>query len=132
MASQELTRISGLDSEETPGACDQNFYFLDRRIMVIENEFSHVKEWCLESKEKLENIEKMTQELKDCIKPRMAEFGVRIGSLESQTEKGNSDNGNGNGFPNKKTIILIILTAAVVGTGGEKIINLLLKFLGVN
>ena len=126
----EPKRISGLDLDDVPGACDENFYHFDKRISMLESDFSHVKEWCEESKESLKNIEKSINELTGCVKPRLAEFGARIGNLESQSEK--SNNGNGNGFPSKKTIILIILTAAVVGTGGEKIINLLLKFLGVN
>ena len=126
----ELKRISGLDLDDISGACDENFYHFDKRISLLENEFSHVKEWCEEAKDKLGNIETMIGEIKDCVKPRLAEFGARIGNIEAQSEK--SNNGNGNGFPSKKTIILIILTAAVVGTGGEKVINLLLKFLGVN
>ena len=72
-------------------------------------------------------------ELKDCVKPRLAEFGVRIGNLEAQSDKDTNDNGNGkDGLPSRKTIILVILAAAVAGGAGDKVISLALKLFGVN
>lgn len=130
----ELGRISGLEPHDIPGACDQNFYHLDRRLTVLESEFSYVKEWCGETKGRLITIENVATEIKDCVKPQLAEFRAKIENLETQTPKGN--NGNGNGLPNKKTIILIIVVAAIssgfASAGSGKILEFLGKFMGVN
>lgn len=126
----ELKRITGLNLDEVPLACDENFYHFDKRISLLESEFSHVKEWCEEAKDRLGNIETMITEIKDCVKPRLAEHGARIGNIEAQIAK--VDDGNGNGFPSRKTIIFVIIAAAVAGAGGDNLISLLVKFVGGN
>lgn len=134
MTNTDLVRISGLESGEVPGACDENFYSLDRRIVLLEREFSHMKEWCGEAKNSLKKIEETIIELKDCVKPRLAEHGARIGNLEAtiETRTEGNNNGNGNGLPSRKTIILVIIAATIAGAGGDKAISLLLKLLGVD
>jgi hypothetical protein len=134
--------IGNLDPDDIPVACDENFNNLNVRLSVLESEFTHVTNWCSEAKDSLANIEEMVTELKDCVKPRLAEHGIRIGNVEAQLDgikkvpvaKSNGDNGNGNGisFFSKKMFILIIVIAAVAGPVGDKIFTLLFKFFGIN
>lgn len=135
-----IQAIGKVDTEDIPGACDENFNNLNVRLSVLENEFNHITNWCGEAKTSLTNIEEMVSELKDCVKPRLAEHGIRIGNVESQLEgikklqskKNNGDNGNGSSFFSKKMFIFIILIAAVAGPVGDKIFTLLFKLLGIS
>lgn len=121
---------------------DLEIHDLDKRTTILEVEFGHFKKFCDDAKIDLGDIKTMVQELKDCVGPRLTEHGGRIGHCEADLleikEKINekNNNGNGSGFPSKKTLIIIFTVAAIMsgltGASSGKIFELIEKFLGMN
>lgn len=131
-----LKQISGLDLDDVPMACDSNFYNLDMRMVKMEAEMSYFKDICTETKQELGIIHKLIEDLTNCVKPRLAEFGARIGHLEADETELKADGkelkkSSSLDILSKRNVILIILVAAVASAGFDRAIAYLLNMAGV-
>lgn len=113
-----VQRISGMDFSDIPGVCDDNFNNLDRRLTRLEDGFEDIDD-------KLGKIGKVLEEVKDCVKPRLAEFGVRIGNIES-SQAAIQKSGI---FPSRY-LIIVLLGSAIAGGGSGQLIDLIIKLIG--
>ena len=112
-----IQRISGRDLNDLPGACDDNFNNIDKRLCRLEDEFDNIDN-------KLRDISDVVSEIKDCVKPRLAEFGVRIGNIESFCSGQNQHGING------RYVFFVMIGAAIAGGGSGKLMELLIKLFG--
>jgi len=111
-----IQRISGRDLNDLPGACDDNVNIIDKRLCRLEDEFDNIDE-------KLRRISDVVYEIKDCVKPRLAEFGARIGNIESSCSEYNKNGLNG------RSLFFIMIGAAIAGGSSGRLLELLINFL---